>query len=85
MVQSHRPCWSYCQERICKSVNGEVESESESDNPEDYTNFKSAVSQETSALVQKKRRSIKRGARISCAKALAERRYLLHAKCVKEN
>ena len=80
IVQSHRVFTAatsacYEQERMARSINGEVVSESESDDPEQYIGVKSVMSKAGKTLVQKKRTAIKRRARRLRAKALAERRF----------
>lgn len=79
VVQSHRAFLSSkssYEERIARSINGEVVSESESDNPEQYVGIKDVMSQRGKAIVKKRRTAIRRRARRERAKALAERRFL---------
>ena len=81
IVQSHHAFTGatsacYEQERMARSINGEIVSESESEDPEQYIGVKSIMSEEGKTLVQKKRTAIKRRARRLRAKALAERRFL---------
>ena len=74
VVQSHRAFLSSkssYEERIARSINGEVVSESESDKPEQYVGIKDVMSQREKAIVKKRRR-----ARRERARALAERRFL---------
>ena len=64
------------QERIARSINGEIVSESESDDPEQYIGVKSVSSAAGRKLIHKKRVSIRRRARRMRAKLTAERRFL---------
>lgn len=66
----------YDQDRIARSVNGEIVSESESDDPETYVGLSDPFSRLGKSLVAKKRVQIKRRARRQKAKAIAERRFL---------
>ena len=68
----------YDQDRIVRSVNGEIVSESESDDPESYVGLSSPFNRLGKSLVAKKRAQIKRRARREKAKAIAERRILSH-------
>ena len=63
----------YAEDRTARYVNGEIVSETESDNPTDYI-LTSSTS--TSALVEKKRKAIQRRARRQRAKLIAEQRFL---------
>ena len=81
IVQSHRAfaaatSASYEDERLARSINGEVVSESDSEDPEQYVGVKSVMSEASKVLVRKKRITIKRRARRLRAKAVAERRFL---------
>ena len=81
IVQSHRAfeastSASYNEERIARSINGDIVSESDSEDPEQYVGVKSATSEAGKVLVQKKRMTIKRRAKRLRAKAVAERRFL---------
>ena len=81
LVHSHRAFVqvrsdTYRDDRIARSVNGEVVSETESDNPEDYLNPASAASESTKALIKKRRMAIKQRMRRIRAKSLAEERFL---------
>ena len=67
---------SICDEQVARSVNGEVESESESDNPEQYVGVKNVTSEAGKLIVKKKWRAIKQRARREQARALAEKRFL---------
>ena len=63
-VQSHRAFQaaaseSYEQERIARSINGEIVSESESDDPDQYVGITSITSAAGRELIRKKRVSIK--------------------------
>ena len=57
-------------------MNAEVVTESESDNPEDYTHVSGPLTAEGKALIQKKRIAIRRKARANAQKRIAERRLL---------
>ena len=63
----------YAEDRTARCINGEIVSETESDNPTDYI---STSSTSTLALVEKKRKAIQRRARRQRAKLLAEHRFL---------
>ena len=68
IVQSHRAFTAatsacYEQERMARSINGEIVSESESEYPEQYVGVKSVTSEAGKTLVQKKQIAIKRRAR----------------------
>lgn len=67
---------SYEQERIARSINGEIVSESESDDPDHYVGIKSITSAAGRELIRKKRVSIKTRARRMRAKLIAEKRLL---------
>ena len=75
------------EERICRIINGEVVTDTESDDPEAYVGLKddfskTSLSEASIALVKKKRISIRRrGSRLK-AKMIAERRFLSR-KCSK--
>jgi len=58
---------------MARSINGEIVSESESEDPEQYVGVKSVTSEAGKTLVQKKRIAIKRWGRLH-PKAPAERR-----------
>ena len=80
IVQSHRAFLatqpSYEEERQARIVNGEIVSESESDDPEDYVDFKEVRSEKGKLLVQKKHHAIRRRAKRLSAKHIAEKRFL---------
>ena len=63
-------------EQIAGSVNGEIVSETESDNPMDYVVSSETGSEARRALVEKKRRTIQRRCRRLRAKVLAQQRFL---------
>ena len=63
----------YDQNRIVRSVNGEIVSESESDDPESYIGLSNPFSRLGKSLVAKKQAQLKRRARREKAKAIAER------------
>ena len=69
---------SYEQERLARCINGEVVSESESEDPEEYLNLRNAqnINNAGKKIIMKKRGAIKWRARKFCAKAIAERRFL---------
>ena len=67
---------SYDQERIAWSINGEIVSESESGDPDQYIGIKSVTSDTGRELIHKKRVSMKIRARRRCTKIIAERRLL---------
>ena len=80
-VQSHRAFQaaaseSYEQERIARSINGEIVSESESDDPDQYVGITSITSAAGRELIRKKRVSIKTRHRRMRAKIVAEKRLL---------
>lgn len=77
IVQSHRASKdsSYSEERTERIVNGEIVSESEEDNPEDYIGILCDVKSNTE-LIRKKRMAIKRKANRLRSKLLAEQRFL---------
>ena len=60
----------YRDERIVRSVNGEIVSETESDNPIDY------IEMSRTSLIEKKRRAIQTRARRQRAKLIAQQRFL---------
>lgn len=62
VVQSHRAFLStesIYEEQVARSLNGEVVSESESDNPEQYVGVKDVMSETGKAIVKKRRIAIK--------------------------
>lgn len=65
-----------CQDRIARIVNGEIVSESDSDDPGSYVGLTDPLSQAGKTLVAKKRASIQRRARRRQMKAVAEKRFL---------
>lgn len=67
---------AYELERTARIVNGCIVSESESDNPEQYTNIKDPFTEQGRILISKRRQSIRRRARRLRAKAIAEQRFL---------
>ena len=81
IVQSHRAFLATCisrdhEERIARSINGEIVSHSESEDCEEYYGIKSVHSEAGKALIRKKRITIKRRAIRLRAKAIAEKRFL---------
>ena len=81
IVLSHRAFLATCastthEERIARSVNGEIVSDSESEDGEEYYGIKSVHSEAGKALVRKKQLAIKRRAMRLKAKAIAEKRFL---------
>ena len=66
----------YEQDQIARIVNGEIVSESESDDPEKYVGLLNPFSESAKSLVVKRRQQIRRRARRQKAKAVAERRFL---------
>ena len=69
---------SYDQERTVRAINGEIVTESESDDPEVYVTLKNPLSTVTVGrqLLVQKRTSIRRRARCKTAKAIAEQHFL---------
>ena len=67
---------AYADGRIARAINGEVVTDSESDNPEDYVHLQDPLSEEGRALVKKRRTAIQRRIRRMKAKAIAEQRFL---------
>ena len=63
-------------DRIARSINGEVISESEADNAEDIVTVSEPLSAEGKVLIQKKRRAIQRTKKRKIEKAIAEKRLL---------
>ena len=57
-------------------VNGEVVTDSESDNPDDFVGLRSILSETGKQLISKRRKAIKRRAQRERARAIAERRFL---------
>ena len=66
----------YDQDRIARAVNGEIVSESESENPEAYMSVSDPLSTAGRELITKKRAMIRRRARRRREKAIAEQRFL---------
>ena len=66
---------SYEDERIARTINGEVVSDSESDDPEDYIALQNSRKARND-LIEKKQKAIKRWASRKRVKALAEKRFL---------
>ena len=66
---------SYEQQRLARCINGEVVSESESDNPEEYLNVKNSqnINDAGKKIILKKRNAIKWRALRFHVKAIAER------------
>ena len=69
---------SYDQERTVRAINGEIVTESESDDPEVYVTLKNPLSTVGRQLLVQKRTSIRRRARRKTAKAIAEQHFLSH-------
>ena len=67
---------SYDQGRIARAVNEEIVSESESDNPEAYTNLLDPLCASGKDLITKKRTMIRRRARRRREKAIADQHFL---------
>ena len=67
---------AYADGRIARAINGEVVTDSESDNPEDYVHLQDPLSEEGRVLVKKRRTAIQRRIRRMKAKAIAEQRFL---------
>ena len=67
---------SYDQERMARAVNGEVVSESESDDPEAYTALSEPLSAKGKELIARKRIAIRRRSKRRQEKAIAEQRFL---------
>ena len=66
----------YDQDRTARIVNGEVVSESESDNPEEYSAIKDPLSIMGKEMITKKRAQIRRRARRKQEKAVADQHFL---------
>ena len=66
----------YEQDRIARGVNGEIVSESESDDPEEYTRVTDPLSDKGKSLIVKKRAAIQRRAQRLKAPAIAQRNLL---------
>ena len=66
----------YEQERIARAVNGEVVSDSESDDPEEFAGVSEVLSTKGKALIQKKRLAIMRRAKRKQQQIIAEKRFL---------
>ena len=69
-------CDAYEQERLARTVNGEVVTDSESDNPDDFVGLTSILDEAGKQLISKRRATIKRRAQRTKAKAVAKRRFL---------
>ena len=63
-------------ERIANLVNGEVDTDSESDNPEEYIGISDLVSENGKQLIMKRRAAIRRHAQKMHAKVIAEQNFL---------
>ena len=72
----HNDTCSYEQDRTARSLNGEIISDSESDNPECYVGITDPLSDKAKHLIAKKCAAIRRRARRRKKKAVAERRFL---------
>ena len=66
----------YEQSRMARIVNGEIVSESDSDDPESYVGISEPLSESGKALIVKKRRAIQRRCKRKQEKAIAERHFL---------
>ncbi len=66
----------YEQDRMARTINGEIVTDSESDDPESYVRLRDPLSEEGKSLVAKKRAAIRRKAKRRQVKAIAERRFL---------
>ena len=76
----------YEQRRMARIVNGEIVSESDSDNdPEAYVNISEPLSEAGKALIVKKRKAIKRRCKRKQEKAIAERHFLATNFCILHN
>ena len=67
---------SYEEERMARYINGEIVSESESDNPEEYIGVTNVIGEAKTSLIVKKRAAIKRRARRMYTKTVTEKRFL---------
>lgn len=67
---------SYGDQRDARIINGEVVSESESEDPQEFEGIKTAMNEASKCLVRKRCIAIKRRARRLHAKAVAEKRFL---------
>ena len=63
-------------ERVARMVNGDIVTDSESDNPEDYCGLKNVLSETGRTFITKRRASIKRRAQRERARVIAEQRFL---------
>ena len=72
----HNDTCSYKQDRTARSLNGEIVSDSESDNPECYVGITDPLSDKAKHLIAKKCTVIRRRARRCKKKAIAERSLL---------
>ena len=66
----------YEQNRIARVINGEIVSESESDDPEAYVGVSQPLDESGKALIAKKRRAIQRRGKRKQEKAIAEKHFL---------
>lgn len=66
----------YEQDRVARVVNGDIVSESESDDPEEYVGVSEPLSESGKALIAKKRKAIQRRSKRKQEKAIAERHFL---------
>lgn len=64
------------QNRTTSMINGDIVTDSESDNPEDYIGLTDVLSEAGKSLLCKRRAAIKRQAQRKKAKAVAEARFL---------
>ena len=64
------------QERVARMVNGDVVTDSESDNPDDFVGFCDVLNERGINLIAKRRAAIIRCAQRNKAKAIAERNFL---------
>lgn len=69
-LPDHRQCRTACM------LNGEVVTDSESDNAEDYVVLKSVASEAAQTIITQKRKSLARRVRRLKAKTVAESRFL---------
>lgn len=72
----HSVLLAYEQNHITRTLNGEIVSESESDDPDAYLGIRDAASPEGKALIVKKRKAIRRRAKRRQEKVIAEKRFL---------
>lgn len=72
----HNDTCSYEQDRTARSLNGEIVSDSQSDNPECYVGITDPLSDKAKYLIVKKCTAIRRRAKRRKKKAIAERRFL---------